>query len=342
MLFMRAVVTGASGFLGSRVLWQLRAHGHKPVALIRETADRSRFASFDPDVAVGDVTDRASLDAAFDDADLVIHTAAAYEMGPDDPTRLEIVNVDGSANVFAAAANAHVPVVHVSSVTALGPTGPEPMAETYWSQSEPASHYERTKREAHLLARDFQAKGADVRIGIPGGVYGPGDTSTLGRLMRLYMRVPMPVLAFRDAVQSLVYIDDCADGLLRIAEDGTPSNEYVLCAETVTMRAWIDAMMAAVDKPTPLVYIPDSVVVQGSRVAEWVVHAFGGPHHTIHEYVATATRSYAYSGAKARRELGWNPRPLSVGLDQLAAAHGIGRTRPRPSGTPAPRSHPFR
>jgi dihydroflavonol-4-reductase len=315
---MRVLVTGASGFLGSRVVHQLRALGHEATVLLRATSDRSRLAGLEHTVAIGDVTDAASVERAVEDVDAVIHTAGRADMGGD-PADLERVNVDGARHVFEAAAEAGVPVVHVSSVTALGPTGPEPEDETFWSEEEPVTAYQRTKREGHALARELRAAGADIRVGIPGGVYGPGDTSALGRMIRLYMTVPMPIVAFRDAIQSTVQVDDCADGLVRILEQGAPGEEYVLVAETVTMREWIDAMMRAADKPLPFRYVSDASVERVSSYGAWLLHAMGGPHEVLREYVATAVRNWAYSGDKARRELGWNPRPLEVGLRQVAA-----------------------
>ena len=319
---MRALVTGASGFLGSRLVWQLRALGHDVVVLLRPTSDRSRIADADPEVAIGDITDPASLRRAIRGTDAVFHTAAQYEMGPSDPTSLERINIDGSANVFGAAGEFGVPVAHVSSVAALGPTGTTPEHEDHWSDAEAVSHYQRTKREAHLVARRFQDEGVDIRIGSPGGIYGPTDTSTLGRMIKLYMTVPMPVVAFRDAIQSTVHVDDCADGLIRMLEAGEPNGEYILCAESVSMREWIVAMMQAADKPVPLHFVPDRRVAMIGELVEWLVHAFDGPHELIHEYIATAVNNFAYSGQKARDELGWNPRPLAHGLRQVAESVG--------------------
>ncbi len=303
-------------------MWQLRSHGHDSVVLLRPTSDRARLAGCDPIVMIGDVTDIDSVRAAVGGVDAVFHCAARNEMGAGDPSQLERVNVEGSDNVFRAASDAGVPVVHVSSVTALGPTGTEPEDESHWSELPPASEYERTKRAAHVLARQYGAGGADIRVAIPGGVYGPGDDSTLGRLIRLYMTIPMPVVAFRDAVQSTVHVDDCADGLLRIVESGEACGEYVLCAESVSMRAWIEAMRRAAGKPMPWRFIGDATVARSAGYVERLLRVVGGPHEMVHEYVATAVRNWAYSGDKARRELGWNPRPLDVGLRQVAASIG--------------------
>lgn len=328
---MRALVTGASEFLGRRLVWQLHAQGHGAVALARDGSERSGLDLPAAEVAIGEVADRSSLVAALADVDVdvVFHVAARSHFGAKNPAGLDRIDVDGSRNVFDVAAEAGVTVVYASSVFAYGPTGPDPQPETYWSEAESTSESERGRRAAHLVAREFQQSGADIRIAAVGTVYGPDDPSPMGRLTRWYMTVPFPVIPLRDAVWSTVHVDDCADGLIRIAEEGTSGNEYVLAAETVTVKEWVETLAAAVDKPAPLAHIPEGIVARASRLVEWGVHAVGGPHELIAEYMAASTRSHAYSGAKARRELGWNPRPLAVGLAQLAGVHRRPLTAPR-------------
>lgn len=323
---MRALVTGASGFLGRRLVWQLHSLGHRPLVLSPSTAATIDVEGVGVDNVTGDVTDRAALEAPMGRVDVVFHTAEQSELGVKDPAVLERVNVEGSRNVFDVAVRAGVPVVHVSSVTAYGPTGPDPQDETYRSDVEPASELDRSRRDALVAAREFRAHGADIRIAAAGTVYGPGDPSPLGRLTKLYTTVPLPVVPLRDSVWSTVNVDDCADGVIRVGELATPGEEYILAAETVTVKEWVEALAAAADKPVPLAHISEGVLARASRLVEWGIHAAGGPHQLIAELVATASRSYAYSGAKARAQLGWNPRPLDVGLAQLAAAYGASPT----------------
>src|SRR5690349_2156229 len=121
---MRALVTGATGFLGSNVASQLVGRGDEVVALVRATSDRSRLDGLAIDYAEGDVTDRDSVEKALDGVTQVFHCAATVEFGPRDPTFMEKVNVTGTENVLGAAAERDIPAVHTSSLSALGPTPP--------------------------------------------------------------------------------------------------------------------------------------------------------------------------------------------------------------------------
>jgi nucleoside-diphosphate-sugar epimerase len=217
---MRALITGATGFLGSHLARQLVERGDDVVALVRTTSDRSRLEGLAIVEAIGDVTDPGSVVRALDGVDQVFHCAGVVEFGPRDRSFLDRVNVDGTRTVLDAAVAAGVPAVHVSSLAALGATvlGEEPKDETWWSAAPPAAVYEETKRLGHEHARALAAEGAAIRIVMPGGIYGVGDQSTLHDLIRAYSLWPLPVGYFPEIRQSTVHIDDCADALLRVAD----------------------------------------------------------------------------------------------------------------------------
>src|SRR5437899_4108072 len=163
--------------------------------------------------------------------DVVYHSAALYELGTADPSYMERVNVEGTANVLEAANDRGILAVHVSSVAALGPTGRTPVVEGHWRQDMPRSPYEATKKRAHILARDMAGSGARVRISMPGSIYGPDDPSLLG-LAHKYLFRGMPVAIGARLIMSFVHVDDCADGLVRIAERGRDGEEYILASQT--------------------------------------------------------------------------------------------------------------
>jgi nucleoside-diphosphate-sugar epimerase len=334
----RALVTGATGFLGSHLARQLAARGDDVRVLVRATSDRSRLDGVAAEVAEGDVTDRASVESAVRGCDWVFHCAATVEFGARDPLPMERVNVDGTRHVLEAARDAGASALHVSSVSACGPTPPgEPPKDEWWWDHQPrAVLYEDTKRRAHELARAMAVDGASVRIAMPGGIYGFGDTSTMAQLIAAYGRWPIPVGYLPDVRQSMVNVDDCADALLRIADAGRDGDEFVVVAQTTTIAEWLDIIVRAGGHREPRWYLSTerlrSLAGPGATVASW----FGQSPAMVRETIAVATHDASYTGDKLRRELGWKPRSLEQGMQEMvdaikaeaAAAKADRRSRP--------------
>ena len=313
---MTALVTGASGFLGSRTAAALCARGETVRVLVRPTSDRRRIADLPVEYAEGDVTDRPSVEKALDGVEAVYHSAALYELGTAQPQYMEQVNVGGTANVLEAANERGILAVHVSSVAALGPTGDTPVVEGHWRQDFPRSPYEATKKRAHVLARDMAAGGGRVRIAMPGSIYGPDDPSLLG-LAHKYLFGGLPIAIGARLQMSFVHVDDCADGLVRIAERGKDGDEYILCAQTATFRQWFETIAAVTGRRPPRFYIPDFVTYDVGDVVRRAIP--GKPGRILRDAIAmSAGEHWAFSSEKARRELGWEPRTLEQGMRHLA------------------------
>lgn len=317
---MRALVTGATGFLGSTLSRHLSQAGDHVRVLVRPTSDRSRLAGIDVEVAEGDVTDERSVAAALDGVDAVFHTAALVQFGSGDRDRMWQVNVEGTRNVVGGACERGVLAVHVSSVAALGPTGPEPVDESWWNDADPVVEYERTKRAAHLYVRELAAEGGRVRIGIPGGIYGFGDESAMAKLISIFVRYPTLIGYMPELVQTLVAVDDCADALVRIAERGRDGEEYIISAGTATFREWFEAIASGAGRRPPVAYVPTGLVRWSGGPAGAVARWVGADPERLRGTIEMATRHQAFRGDKARRELGWEPRSLEVGMAEMASA----------------------
>ncbi len=297
---MTTLVTGAAGFLGGHIVRSLVARG-EPV----------RGLDLRPGVdVVADITDEGAVRAALRDVSRVIHVAAIYELGTRDPARMERVNVHGTEVVLAAARAADIPATHVSTVAALGPTGTALVDETHWNDEPSRSAYAATKRKAHLVARKYGA-----RIALPATIFGPGDPSMFGRAHRMLRRAPFGIVARPDMRLCFVHVEDCADGVLRVADRG--EGEYVLSAGVLRLGEWLARFKS------PALAVPDPLLDLGARLAARVparLRERSALVRLLHEAGAmSAGVHWAYDGGRARRELGWSPRALEGCIADAAA-----------------------
>jgi nucleoside-diphosphate-sugar epimerase len=304
-------VTGATGFVGSRLVRVLAGRSDHVRALVRAGSDPRRLAGAGPEVETveGDVTDAASLRSAMAGVERVFHCAGVHEIGSSDTTRMRAVNVGGTQNVLRAAAERRILAVHVSCVVALGPTRPGELAdESHWTGDTPRSVYEATRREAHSIARSMARAGARLRIAVPVAIYGPDDPGLTGRAHAWLARGAMPVAALGAMPMTLVHVDDCAEGLALVAERATDGSEYILGGACVTFREWFTLAARLAGRRPPAVWLPD-VMVRGVAAASRVASP------RVREALAMSSGArWAFRADRAKRDLGWVPRSLEEGL----------------------------
>ncbi|HEY3182817.1 MAG TPA: NAD-dependent epimerase/dehydratase family protein [Gaiellaceae bacterium] len=312
---MRAFVTGGTGFVGRRLVALLRARGDVVVALVRSPA---RAEGLDAELVEGDLSSRERLSAAMAGADAVFHLAADYRIGipPRERAAMHEANVRGTENVLDAARDAGVArTVYVSTVNAFGNTRGEIVDETYERPGgDFVSEYDRTKWLAHRAARERIDRSDPIVIVHPGVIYGPDDRSEIGGQLERAARGKLLFVSFGALGFNAVHVDDVAAGILLAHDRGRLAEAYVLGGEITTMRDAVRGSAAAAGKRPPRITMPTALMRPLVPVGPLVGRVTGTSPNLKELISASDGVTYWARDDKARRELGYDPRPLAAGL----------------------------
>ena len=308
----RALVTGATGFVGAAVARALLAEGWQVRALVRAGSDRRNVAALAVEQAVGDLTDAASLERALEGCDAAFHVAADYRLWAPRPQELYRANVDGTGHLLDAARRAGVRrIVYTSSVATVGlPADGRPGAEdTPAALADMIGHYKRSKFLAEERARDAAARGVPVVIVNPSTPIGPGDVkpTPTGQIVLDAARGRTP--AYVDTGLNIVHVDDVAAGHLLAFHRGRVGERYILGGDDMTLRQILTLIAQLVGRRPPRVRLPHSAVLPVAYVAELYARLTGRPTRVTVEGVRMARKRMFFSSAKAVRELGYRWRP---------------------------------
>ena len=313
---MRYFVTGATGFIGGHLARQLAAGGHHVVALVREPARAADLAQLGIELAPGDVTDRESLRAPMRGADGVFHVAGWYKLGVRESTAAALTNVQGTRNVLEVMRELSVPKgVYTSTVAVNSDTHGKLLDETYRSPGAPLSVYDQTKWRAHYeVAEPLMRQGLPLVIAMPGLTYGPGDTSPVHTALVQYLQRKLPMVPLETAY-SWGHVDDIARGHMLAMERGQVGERYIIAGPTHTLLEALEMARDITGIPLPTRRASPGMLRAMARVMGVVGSVVPLPPDYSAEYLrVSAGVTYAGENAKARRELGYDPRPLADGL----------------------------
>ncbi|MEZ5100438.1 MAG: NAD-dependent epimerase/dehydratase family protein [Thermoleophilia bacterium] len=237
---MRIAVTGATGFVGSRLVARLMADGHTVVGLARSPGSAQKLIDRGCKFVQGDLWALPAVRTAVQRCDAVFHLAAEHRLGirRQERKRMRDTNVLGTECLLDAAIEEGVPrIVHCSGVTVFGDTHGQVVDETYRRPEGEGflSYADETKTLGHRLAEARIADGAPITIVQPGQIYGPGDTSAVGLQLAAAAAGTLERLVFPGLGLVFCHVDDVVDGLLRALASGRPGRRT--CSEASGRRS---------------------------------------------------------------------------------------------------------
>ncbi|MBC7788944.1 MAG: NAD-dependent epimerase/dehydratase family protein [Anaerolineae bacterium] len=312
---MRALVTGATGQVGSYIVERLAADGWSVCALVRDPARASWLEPLGAELHAGDVLNGESFRRAASGCDAIFHTAAAITPKGGWET-FRRTNIDGTQIAIDAAATAGAKLVQISSVAVYGSGTRYREAPTDEDVPLPTlpegAYYARSKRESEQMVLNAHHAGKLWACAVrPDVIYGRRDRQFVPRVAGLMRYGVMPLINGGSSRLAIVHAGNVADGAVRaIAAPMAGGNAYNLANDfDVTVADFVRLASEGLGKKLVTVSIPLSLARAGMAVVKGAVSLVRGREMASHanSTLSFMSRDNPFSSERARRELGWDP-----------------------------------
>jgi nucleoside-diphosphate-sugar epimerase len=304
------LVTGATGYLGSRLVRKLLCEGAQVHALVRSPAKARFLERLGVEIYTADLSRPSSLlQDSMKGCSLAFHVAGAVnEFRP--RSYYWAVNVTGTRVLAEAAIEARVDrFIHVSSVVVYGAHAGESINESS-PLTKSGFPYADTKLEGEkVVRRMIQERSLLPAVVVqPSEVYGPEDPTWTVRPIEMIKRGKMVLVNGGSGLIQPIYVDDVIEGILTAAGKGTIGQSYIICGtEAVTLREFFGYYMRMLGK-SRLPSVPASLALTVATLSEWASKILRRPPIFTRQEIRGTTMHAAFDGGKARRELGFAPK----------------------------------
>ena len=295
----RSLVTGGSGYFGSRLVRRLVAGGHEVSVLdVNAAADRPAGVEF----LRGDIRDAAAVARAVAGCDIVFNTVAQVPLAKDERL-LRSVNVDGTTVLLREAARAGVgKVVHTSSSAVFGVPAVNPVLPS--TAPAPVEAYGRAKLDAERACHDAVSEGLDVTIVRPRTILGHGRLGIFGILFDWVADgADVFVLGNGDNRYQFIHADDLADVCLLAGCTPGPAVFNAGTDRFGTMREALESLCAHAGTGSHVRSLPAGPASALMRAAAAAHLAPFAPYHWL-----MYSKSMWFDIDHVRDRLGWQPR----------------------------------
>jgi nucleoside-diphosphate-sugar epimerase len=302
------MVTGATGFTGGHLARALRARGYEVRALVRDTARAQPLVQDGITLISGDIVDGDAVKRAAEGCDVVYHIAAVYREARHPDEYYRKINVEGTRNVLQAVSDGLAArLVHCSTVGVHGDIRQVPADED--APFAPGDIYQRTKLDAELLVRKGIDAGLAGAIFRPLGIHGPGDRRFL-KLFKTIHAGTFRMIGTGDVLYHMTYVSDLVDGILLCGEHPKALGETFILGgpRYTTLHELVAAVGRVTGRQVRRMRIPAAPVMAAAVACEWLCKPLGIEPPIYPRRLDFFLKSRAFSTAKARRLLGYEPK----------------------------------
>ena len=335
---MLVLVTGGTGYVGSHAIAALASAGHRIRVLAR--APEKIPATLGPlgvdgvETAIGDVTDPAAVARALTGCDAVLHAASVFSMDARRADEVTSVNVRGADIVLGTAHRLGLdPIVYVSSEVALLPPADGEVLTPDSPVKRPPGPYCRSKADAELVARKYQAAGAPVVSVLPAAVWGPhdphlGEGATLAtNVLRNRYPVVMP------GGMHIVDVRDVAAVLAAVMQPGREARSYLVAGHYVTMPGILRTLGDLSGRRLRFVTLTAWSLAAFGRMADLLQRRLRARLPWSGESIWIMNCDARCDDSRTREELQLEPRPLrETFVDTVQWLVEVGHLTPREAG----------
>lgn len=310
-------LTGASGFIGSKVLTNLLEQNYEVVALVRQPNAINAQLSHQTQLVEADLNQPERYQEYLPNS-VVMHLAADYRIGlaqAKQRRQMYLANVQGTATLAKAALSADVAqFIYSSTTAALGETQYQLKDENAVHNSIFRSYYEQSKHIAHHLLLTLRAQGLPLNMAILGGVFGEADQSALAQGLTQFLQGKVPVQPDTFSRFQLCHVDKVANALLALLNQ--PAGEdYIIAGQDYSMPELFEKLSQLSGLPVPkkvalthlhkVLFLLQPLARLGVKVPfnRELLNVLDGS-------------TYMYSAQKAQQQLSWDAGDVDQALDQ--------------------------
>lgn len=318
---MKALVTGATGYLGRALCALLEREGITVHALCRSRIKSQTIAGDHVKIFLGELDNKTMLGKALDGCEQVYHLAAVTKIWSKDQSIYHKINVDCTKILLELAISTGVQkMVMTSSGAVLGPSPNKQIAVTENSKRlvAPESAYEQSKIMAEQEVFKSIDQGLNVVVVNPTRVYGPGpkgQSNSVTRMIKMFLDGKWRVIpGDGESIGNYVYIDDVVRGHLLAMNKGRSGERYILGGTNISYNQLFQLLQELTNRHYRTVHVPLNLLLLFAHLQKFLANTLNIQPMLVPELVKKLSKHWNMSSAKAIQDLGYEAIPIKEGL----------------------------